>query len=118
MNKLYSLRTRSNNETIMTFKERFYDLIKNKDGWVIRLFIQKIRKDIEQLRGKCLINGESTNRIEDIISENGDYFFHDSLNYFSSVCFIDGLMNSNLPLTQEELLDMICLMFHKLKENN
>lgn len=66
--KYYSIR-KSKNLNILTFNPNLIDLIKDADGWVIRLLINKIISNIKALKGNNVsVDYESISQIEDIIN--------------------------------------------------
>lgn len=91
----YTIRkNKAKNGNIVTFKNSFYDLIKDADGWVIRVFISTLLKKIGEYKGNLSINFECDNKINDIINKNGETKFPDPIIHKICYCFIDGMERS------------------------
>jgi hypothetical protein len=115
---LYTIR-RSKKECfhIVSFKKKFLDLISGSDGWCIRVLIAKITKDLSTLKGKIVIDADSQDLINEIISKNGDFVFDEPGDYSISLFFIDGLMKSNSGMGYERIFELITRFYEMLKKN-
>lgn len=81
---------------IITFKQSFFEKIKNEDGWIIRVFINTLLKKINEYKVNIVIDLESESEIEKIIKENGETIFNDPIIHHICFSFISGIEKSNL----------------------
>lgn len=102
---------------IVSFKKKFLELISEADGWCIRVLIAKIIKDLSALKGRVVIDADSQDLINEVISKNGDFVFSEPGDYSISLFFIDGLMTSNSGMDYERMFGLITKFYKMLKKD-
>lgn len=112
---IYTIRkNKSKNGHIITFKKEFYDLIKDDDGWVIRVFINTIIKKIREIKNNVSIDFECDKKINEIIKQRSDTIFSDAIIHNICYSFIDGMERSTIK-DYNKIYLMIKTFFDKMK---
>ncbi|KHN50879.1 hypothetical protein OI70_21555 [Dickeya fangzhongdai] len=115
---LYTVRkNKSRTGNIITFKQSFYKLIRDDNGWVIRVYLHVLKEKIGEFKSNLTFDLDSSKRINEVIEKNGDHYFDEPLLHYISEVFIDGIAKSTIK-DPDMLYLMIKTFFVKITMNN